>query len=67
MSVHKDMTIAEAMMLNENVVTILMRAGMHCLQCPCSQAETLDEACMVHGINCDELLSQLNEFLAVQA
>ena len=40
---------------------ILMEAGMHCLGCPASQAETLEEACMVHGIDVDELVEQLNK------
>lgn len=39
---------------------ILLEAGMHCLGCPASQAETLEEACDVHGINVDELLEKLN-------
>ena len=40
---------------------ILLMAGMHCLGCPASQAETLEEACMVHNIDVDELLEQLNK------
>ncbi len=39
---------------------ILLEAGMHCLGCPASQAETLEEACAVHGIDVDELVKQLN-------
>ena len=39
---------------------ILIEAGMHCLGCPASQAETIEEACMVHGINVEELLEKLN-------
>lgn len=41
-------------------VEILLNAGMHCLGCPASQEETLEEACEVHGIDVDELLEQLN-------
>lgn len=40
---------------------ILLEAGMHCLGCPASQAETLEEACEVHGIDVEELLEQLNK------
>ena len=40
-----------------------MHAGMHCLGCPSAQAETLEEACMVHGINVDELVAEINGFL----
>ena len=50
-------------MVNDNIAPILMRAGMHCLGCPSSQMETLEEACMVHGIDCDVLVSQINEIL----
>ena len=39
---------------------LLLEAGMHCLGCPASQAETLEEACMVHGIDVDELVERLN-------
>jgi len=39
---------------------ILLEIGMHCLGCPASQAETLEEACQVHGIDVDELVNKLN-------
>ena len=42
------------------IANILLDAGMHCLGCPASQAETLEEACMVHGIDVEELLEKLN-------
>lgn len=61
MAVTKDMTIGELIMKNENIAPALMRAGMHCIGCPASQGETLEEACQVHGIDCDTLVSQLNE------
>ena len=40
---------------------ILLEAGMHCVGCPASQAETLEEACMVHGIDVEEVVEKLNE------
>ena len=40
---------------------ILLEAGMHCLGCPASQAETLEEACLVHGIEVEELIEKLNQ------
>ncbi len=64
MAINKDMLIGELIQVNENIAPILMRAGMHCLGCPASQAESLEEACMVHGIDCDTLVNQINEFLA---
>lgn len=57
------MTIGSLLQQNELIAPMLMRAGMHCLGCPASQAESLEEACMVHGIDCDVLVSQLNEVL----
>lgn len=63
MEINKNMTIGELLMVNDNIAPILMRAGMHCLGCPSSQMETLEEACMVHGIDCDVLVSQINEIL----
>ena len=41
-----------------------MAAGMHCIGCPASQGEALEEACMVHGMNVDEVISEINEYLA---
>lgn len=64
MTITKDMTIGNLIRENELIAPILMRAGMHCLGCPASQAESLEEACMVHGIDCDTLVSQINEILA---
>lgn len=64
MQINKDMLIGNLIEVDENIAPILMRAGMHCLGCPASQAESLEEACQVHGIDCDVLVSQINEVLA---
>ena len=53
--------------VDDNIAPILMRAGMHCIGCPASQGESLEEACMVHGIDCDTLVSQINEILSSKA
>lgn len=63
MAISKDMTIGQLLMESEHIAPILMRSGMHCLGCPSSQMETLEEACMVHGIDCDVLVSQINEII----
>ncbi|QEH68356.1 DUF1858 domain-containing protein [Cellulosilyticum sp. ST5] len=60
----KDMVIGEILQVNQGVIPILMNAGMHCLGCPSSQMESLADACMVHGIDSDELVAELNAFLA---
>ena len=62
--VNKDMTIGELLKIDMSVAGVLMRAGMHCIGCPSSQGETIEEAAMVHGINADELVAQINDFLA---
>lgn len=58
--VTKDMLIGEIVEMNEKYPEILLSAGMHCLGCPASAGESLEEACMVHGIDVDELIEKLN-------
>lgn len=58
--VTKDMLIGEIVQMNEKYPEILLEAGMHCLGCPASAGESLEEACAVHGIDVDELLDKLN-------
>ncbi|WP_230397818.1 DUF1858 domain-containing protein [Novisyntrophococcus fermenticellae] len=62
--ISKDMTIGELIRLDQNIASILMRSGMHCIGCPSSQGETLEEAAMVHGMDADVLEQQINDFLA---
>ena len=62
--VTKDMLIGQLLQIDANIAPILMRAGMHCLGCPSSQMESLEEAAMVHGIDADVLTAQINDFLA---
>ncbi len=62
--VGKDILIGELLQINAGVVPILMEAGMHCVGCPASQGESIEEAALVHGINPDELVEQINNFLA---
>ena len=61
--ISKDITIGELLQVNTGVIPILMAAGMHCLGCPASQGESIEEACMVHGTNADELVAKLNAFI----
>lgn len=62
--VTKTTMIGELLQIDENIAPILLNIGMHCLGCPSSQMETIEEAAMVHGINPDELVAQINDFLA---
>ena len=61
MKIEKTTKIGELLEAFPEKSEILLAAGMHCLGCPASQAETLEEACMVHGIDVEELLVELNK------
>lgn len=63
-AISKDMTIGQILTVDEGVIPILLNAGMHCLGCPASQGESLEEAAMVHGLDADVIEAQLNEYLA---
>lgn len=55
----KDMTIGEIIRTNPDVAPVLMEAGMHCLGCPSAQAESLEEAAMVHGMDINDLMAKI--------
>ena len=61
MKFNKDTKIGEILDVAPEKADILLSIGMHCLGCPASQAETLEEACMVHGIDVDEVVETLNK------
>lgn len=58
---NKNMTIAELMEVAPDKINVLLMAGMHCIGCPASMGETLEEACMVHGIDIEDLMAELNK------
>ena len=62
--ISKDMIIADLVAIDQNIIVILMRAGMHYIGCPSAQGETLEEAAMVHGLDADLLVDQINDYLA---
>ena len=62
-TVTKDMIIGDMLAQDMSIAAILMNAGMHCIGCPSSQGESLEEACMVHGIDADALAKKLNDFV----
>lgn len=59
----KNMYIGEVLQMDRGIAEILLNAGMHCLGCPSSQMESIEEAAMVHGFNADDLVAQLNNYL----
>lgn len=61
--IKKTMTIGKVLSIDENLATVLMGFGLHCFGCPMSQAETLEEAAMVHGVDIDLMLEKLNQAL----
>ena len=65
--VTKDTRIGELLQIDENVAPLLLNIGMHCLGCPSSQMETIEQAAAVHGIDPDGLVDDINDFLASQA
>ncbi|MCQ2535487.1 MAG: DUF1858 domain-containing protein [Lachnospiraceae bacterium] len=60
----KETMIGELLNIDADVAPILLNIGMHCLGCPSSQMETIAEAAMVHGLDPDDLVSTINNFLA---
>ena len=63
--VTKDMLIGEILQADATVAPILMASGMHCIGCPASQGESLEEAAMVHGIDSDELMYRMINKMAL--
>ena len=62
-----DMLIAESLRKYPEAAYVLMNCGMGCISCPASQMESLSEACMVHGIDSDEVIKYLNYELGLTA
>ena len=60
MTITKNITIGELLEIAPEKADILLEAGMHCLGCPASRGETIEEACAVHGIDVEELVGKLN-------
>ena len=65
--ISKDMTIGDILRVDEGLVPILLETGMHCLGCPASQGETIEEAAYVHGIDPAALVKVINEVIAKDA
>lgn len=63
----KDMKIGEILDANREITPFFLNMGMHCLGCPSARNETVAQACMVHGVNADELIAEINAFLAKNA
>ncbi len=62
--VTKDMIISDILNLDRGTIPILLSIGMHCLGCPSSSGESLEDACAIHGIDADQIVKELNDYLA---
>lgn len=63
MTITKDMRILDVLNLNRGTAAIFLQSGMHCLGCPSASGESIEDACMVHGIDADDLVAQLNAYI----
>ena len=66
MTITKDTIIGDILTIAPQTAPLFMGIGMHCLGCPASRGESIEEACAVHGVDCDELIEKLNEHLAAK-
>lgn len=63
MEITKDTIIGDILDIDSSTAPFFLEMGMHCLGCPASRGETVEQACMVHGVNPDELVSKLNDHI----
>ena len=63
MKVTRDTVIGTILDEAPQTAPFLLEMGMHCLGCPASRGETVEQACMVHGVDADELINKINAFL----
>lgn len=66
MIVAKDMIISDVLNMDQGTVPIFFKNGLHCLGCVMASGETIEEACLVHGIDCDNLIFELNSYFEVK-
>lgn len=64
MTITKDTIIGDILTIAPQTAPLFMNIGMHCLGCPASRGETVEQACMVHGVDADELLAAVNKMIA---
>ncbi len=67
MMIEKELKIGELLEKYPEKANILLEAGMHCIGCPASLGESIEEACLVHGIDVDDLIKELNKDISEDA
>ena len=63
MKITKDMCIGDILDMDVGTAKFFLEMGMHCLGCPASRGESVEQACRVHGTDCDELVNKINDYL----
>ena len=63
-TITKETLIGDILDMDEDTAPFFMEMGMFCLGCPASLGESLEDACMVHGVDADEMVQKINEHLA---
>ena len=63
-TVTKDTLIGDILDMDRDTAPYFLEMGMHCLGCPSALGESLEEACMVHGVDVNELIEKINKHLA---
>ena len=66
-TVSKEMIISDVLELDINTAPIFLANGMHCLGCPSSSGESIEDACFVHGMDPDKLIGDLNDYFKTAA
>lgn len=61
--VTKDTIIIDVLNMDPGTEKFFLAIGMHCLRCPSASGETIEQACMVHGVDADKLIEDINEYL----
>lgn len=62
--INKDMVIGDILDVEPGTAVFFMEMGMHCLGCPASRGESVEDACAVHGVEVDALIAKINAYLA---
>lgn len=63
MEITKKTTMGEMLQYDMGIAYVLMQSGMHCVGCPSSIGESLEEACVVHGLDADQVMASIQEYL----
>ncbi len=66
MEITKQTTMGDMLAYDQGIAYVLMQSGMHCVGCPSSIGESLEQACIVHGLDSNQVLQSITEYLAAK-